>query len=218
MGFRGEALPSIGSVSLLSITSRARGQAEAYAIFVEGGAVDAVGPAAFPGPHGARVEVRDLFYPTPARLKFMKSERAETMAITEELKREAMAHEAVSFSLDVDGRRTLRLPAEAAGSQGRLARLAAIMGREFSENALAIDHEREGVRLSGFAGLPTFNRGNGTHQYFVRQRTSGPRPVAARGTARGLCGLAGPRPPSGSRPLCGNRYRAGGHQRASGQG
>ena len=171
LGFRGEALPSIGSVSLLSITSRARGQAEAYAIFVEGGAVDAVGPAAFPGPHGARVEVRDLFYPTPARLKFMKSERAETMAITEELKREAMAHEAVSFSLDVDGRRTLRLPAEAAGSQGRLARLAAIMGREFSENALAIDHEREGVRLSGFAGLPTFNRGNGTHQYlFVNGR------------------------------------------------
>ncbi|ACG79574.1 DNA mismatch repair protein MutL [Phenylobacterium zucineum HLK1] len=175
LGFRGEALPSIGSVARLSIASRARkadgSQAEAHAIFVEGGAVGAVSPAAFPGPHGARVEVRDLFYATPARLKFMKSERAEALAITEELKRQAMAHEAVSFALDVDGRRTLRLPAEAAGPDGRLARLSAIMGREFSDNALAIDHEREGVRLSGFAGLPTFNRGNAAHQYlFVNGR------------------------------------------------
>jgi len=171
LGFRGEALPSIGSVARLSITSRARGLADAHAIFVEGGAVGAVSPAAFPGPHGARVEVRDLFYATPARLKFMKSERAEALAITEELKRQAMAHEAVSFALDLDGRRTLRLPAEAKGPDGRLARLSAIMGREFSDNALAIDHEREGVRLTGFAGLPTYNRGNAAHQYlFVNGR------------------------------------------------
>ena len=171
LGFRGEALPSIGSVARLSIASRARGQAEAHAIFVEAGAVGAVSPAAFPVPHGARVEVRDLFYATPARLKFMKSERAEAMAIAEEIKRQAMAHEAVSFSLDLDGRRTLRLPAEPAGPEGRLARLAAIMGREFSDNALALEHEREGVRLSGFAGLPTYNRGNAAHQYlFVNGR------------------------------------------------
>lgn len=171
LGFRGEALPSIGSVARLSITSRARGLADAHGIFVEGGAVGAVSPAAFPGPHGARVEVRDLFYATPARLKFMKSERSEALAIGEELKRQAMAHEAVAFSLDLDGRRTLRLPAEAAGPDGRLARLSAIMGREFSDNALAIDHEREGVRLSGFAGLPTYNRGNAAHQYlFVNGR------------------------------------------------
>jgi DNA mismatch repair protein MutL len=171
MGFRGEALPSIGSVARLTITSRARGASDAHAIMVEGGAVSAVMPAAFPGPHGARVEVRDLFYATPARLKFMKSERSEALAITEELKRQAMAHEAVGFALDLDGRRTVRLPAEAKGPEGRLARLSAIMGREFSDNALAIDHEREGVRLSGFAGLPTFNRGNAAHQYlFVNGR------------------------------------------------
>jgi DNA mismatch repair protein MutL len=171
LGFRGEALPSIGSVARLSITSRARGLADAHALLVEGGAVGAVSPSAFPGPHGARVEVRDLFYATPARLKFMKSERSEAMAIAEELKRQAMAHEAVAFSLDIDGRRTLRLPAEAAGPNGRLARLSAIMGREFSDNAVAIGHEREGVRLSGFAGLPTYNRGNAAHQYlFVNGR------------------------------------------------
>jgi len=171
LGFRGEALPSIGSVARLSIASRARGLADAHSILVEGGAVGAVAPSGFPGPHGARVEVRDLFYATPARLKFMKSERAEALAIAEEIKRQAMAHEAVSFALDLDGRRTLRLPAESQGPEGRLARLSAIMGREFSENALAIDHEREGVRLTGFAGLPTFNRGNSAHQYlFVNGR------------------------------------------------
>jgi len=171
MGFRGEALPSIGSVARLSITSRAKGLADAHAIFVEGGAVGAVAPAGFPGPHGARVEVRDLFYATPARLKFMKSERSESQAIGEELKRQAMAHEAVGFALDIDGRRTLRLPAESPGDEGRLARLGAVMGREFSENALLIDHEREGVRLSGYAGLPTYNRGNAAHQYlFVNGR------------------------------------------------
>jgi len=171
LGFRGEALPSIGSVSRLSITSRARGLADAHAIFVDAGAVGAVTPAGFPGPHGARVEVRDLFYATPARLKFMKSERTEATAIAEELKRQAMAHETVSFSLDIDGRRTLRLQAEAPGPDGRLARLSAIMGREFSDNALALEHEREGVRLTGFAGLPTYNRGNAAHQYlFVNGR------------------------------------------------
>jgi DNA mismatch repair protein MutL len=171
MGFRGEALPSIGSVARLSIASRAKGAADAHAILVEGGAVGAVSPAAFPGPHGARVEVRDLFYATPARLKFMKSERAEALAITEELKRQAMAHEAVGFSLDIDGRRVLRLPPEHPGPQGRLARLAAVLGRDFQDNAIELDHVREGVRLSGFAGLPTYNRGNAAHQYlFVNGR------------------------------------------------
>jgi DNA mismatch repair protein MutL len=171
LGFRGEALPSIGSVARLSISSRAKGMADAHAIFVDAGAVGAVGPAAFPTPHGARVEVRDLFYATPARLKFMKSERSEALAITDELKRQAMAHEAVSFTLDIDGRRTLRLPAEAPGPEGRLARLSAVMGREFSDNALELDQEREGIRLTGFAGLPTYNRGNAGHQYlFVNGR------------------------------------------------
>jgi DNA mismatch repair protein MutL len=171
LGFRGEALPSIGSVARLTIASRAKGSADAFALLVDGGAVGPVGPSAFPGPHGARVEVRDLFYATPARLKFMKSERAESQAVVEEIKRQSMAHEAVAFTLDLDGRRTLRLPAEAPGPGGRLARLGAIMGREFADNALALDQEREGIRLTGYAGLPTLNRGNAGHQYlFVNGR------------------------------------------------
>jgi DNA mismatch repair protein MutL len=171
MGFRGEALPSIGSVSRLVITARAKGAADAFQLRVDGGAVSPVAPAGFPGPHGARVEVRDLFYATPARLKFMKSERSESLAIVEEVKRQAMAHEAVAFSLDLDGKKTLRLSAEQPGSEGRLARLAAVLGREFHENAIELDQEREGVRLSGFAGLPTYSRGNAQHQYlFVNGR------------------------------------------------
>jgi DNA mismatch repair protein MutL len=171
MGFRGEALPSIGSVARLSISSRAKGAKDAHSILVEGGQVGDVAPAAFPGPHGARIEVRDLFYATPARLKFMKSERAESLAITEEIKRQAMAHEAVGFSLDIDGRRVLRLPPEHPGPQGRLARLSAVLGRDFQDNAIEIDQTRDGVRLTGFAGLPTYNRGNAAHQYlFVNGR------------------------------------------------
>jgi DNA mismatch repair protein MutL len=170
LGFRGEALPSIGSVARLTITSRTAG-AEAHVIAVEGGDQRPVGPAGFPGQHGARVEVRDLFYATPARLKFMKSERAEAMAISDEVKRQAMAHEAVAFTLDLDGRTVLRLPAEAPGDEGRLRRLAALLGRDFEANALLIDQQRDGVRLSGYAGLPTYSRGNAAHQYlFVNGR------------------------------------------------
>jgi DNA mismatch repair protein MutL len=171
LGFRGEALPSIGAVARLAIASRARGAADAFGLKVDGGLVSGVGPAAFPGRHGARVEVRDLFYATPARLKFMKSERAEALAITEEIKRQAMAHEAAGFTLDLDGRRVLRLMRETPGPAGRLARLGAVLGREFEDNALLIDQERDGVRLTGYAGLPTYSRGNAAHQYlFVNGR------------------------------------------------
>ncbi|WP_336966950.1 DNA mismatch repair endonuclease MutL [Brevundimonas aurantiaca] len=175
LGFRGEALPSIGSVARLSITTRARSDSgdatEAWVIQVEGGATRPLTPAPFPGPHGARVEVRDLFYATPARLKFMKSERAEAMAISEEIKRQAMAHEAVAFTLSLDGKVALRLPAEHPGDEGRLKRLSALLGRDFEANALLIDQERDGVRLSGYAGLPTYSRGNAAHQYlFVNGR------------------------------------------------
>ena len=170
LGFRGEALPSIGSVARLSISARVKG-ADACRILVDAGAVGPVGPAAFPGPHGARIEVTDLFYATPARLKFMKSERAEALAVTEEVKRQAMAHEAVAFTLDLDGRRSLRFAAEAAGVEGRLRRLSEVLGRDFADNALLIDQTREGVRLTGYAGLPTYNRGNAQHQYlFVNGR------------------------------------------------
>jgi DNA mismatch repair protein MutL len=171
LGFRGEALPSIGSVARLTITSRPREGGEAHAITVEGGDQRPVAPAGFPGPHGARVEVRDLFYATPARLKFMKSERSEAMAISEEIKRQAMAHEGVAFTLDLDGKTTLRLPAEHPGDAGRLKRLAALLGRDFEANALLIDQARDNVRLTGYAGLPTYSRGNAGHQYlFVNGR------------------------------------------------
>lgn len=176
LGFRGEALPSIGSVARLTITTRARDEAdahknEAWAVTVDGGDQRPVAPAGFPGPHGARVEVRDLFYATPARLKFMKSERSEAMAISEEIKRQAMAHEAVAFTLSLDGKVTLRLPAEHPGFEGRLKRLGALLGRDFEANALLIDQERDGVRLSGYAGLPTYSRGNAAHQFlFVNGR------------------------------------------------
>lgn len=171
LGFRGEALPSIGSVARLSITTRSRDEKEAWAIQVEGGDTRPLSPAAFPGPHGARVEVRDLFYATPARLKFMKSERSEAMAISEEIKRQAMAHEAVAFTLSLDAKVTLRLPAEHPGDEGRLKRLSALLGRDFEANALLIDQERDGVRLTGYAGLPTYSRGNAAHQFlFVNGR------------------------------------------------
>jgi len=170
LGFRGEALPSIGSVARLSLTARTAGE-EAWAMQVNGGQAVGPAPAAFPGPHGARVEVRDLFYATPARLKFMKSARAEAMAVSDEIKRQAMAHEAVAFTLLLDGRPTLRLPAEPAGDPGRLRRLAALLGRDFEANALLIDQTRESLRLSGYAGLPTYSRGNAAHQFlFVNGR------------------------------------------------
>ncbi len=175
LGFRGEALPSIGSVARLTVTSRARtaegGAAAAWRLTVDAGALDGPAPAAFPGPHGTRVEVCDLFYATPARLKFAKGERAESMAVSEEVRRQAMAHPAVTFSLDIDGRRILRLPAEAQDDAGRLARLAAVLGRGFGEDSFALDQVRDGVRLHGRAGVPTASRGNAAHQYlFVNGR------------------------------------------------
>jgi len=115
--------------------------------------------------------VRDLFYATPARLKFMKSVRAEDMAIAEAVKRQALADATVAFHLDLDGRRTLRLPAEAQGPEGRLARIAAVLGRDFADNALALDQTRDGIRLTGHAALPTYSRGAAGHQYlFVNGR------------------------------------------------
>ncbi|MFN4023833.1 MAG: DNA mismatch repair endonuclease MutL [Hyphomonas sp.] len=172
MGFRGEALPSIASVSRMRIVSRAAGE-DAAEIGSEAGRIDGPGPAAFTGrgATGTRIDVNDLFHATPARLKFMRGERAETMAVTDTVKRLAMANPEVAFSLESNGRSLLRYPAEAAGGAGRLKRLGAIMGREFSDNAVAVDAAREGVRLSGFAGLPTLNRGNAQMQFlFVNGR------------------------------------------------
>lgn len=171
LGFRGEALPSIGSVSRLTITSRtAAGTDGAWMIAVTGGAISPPKPAA--GGPGTRVEVRDLFYATPARLKFLKSEQTEQAAITDSVKRLAMAHPEISFSLTHNGRRALDLGIEQddlLSAQG--ARLGAIMGRDFTANSIAIDARRDGLHLTGRAGLPTYHRGTAQMQYlFVNGR------------------------------------------------
>jgi DNA mismatch repair protein MutL len=170
MGFRGEALPSIGSVSRLTLTSRARGHADAWELCVEGGEVSPPKPAA--AREGTRIEVADLFYATPARLKFLKGERAETQAALDMLKRLAMAHPGVAFEVITDGKLSLRLSPEPGDLlEARLPRLAAVMGKDFRENAMPIEAERDGVRLSGYAGLPTYHRGTSTLQYlFVNHR------------------------------------------------
>ncbi|MBI1215223.1 MAG: DNA mismatch repair endonuclease MutL [Alphaproteobacteria bacterium] len=169
LGFRGEALPSIGAVSRLTITSRPRREdgslADAAAITVDAGKKSSPAPAALP--KGTRVEVRDLFYATPARLKFMKTPRTETQNVRDVVERLAMAYPDVHFTLTVDDKQTLDLPA-ATGDlyDRRLSRLRQIMGRDFAENALRLDAARDDVRLTGYASLPTLNRGTSQHQYF----------------------------------------------------
>jgi DNA mismatch repair protein MutL len=168
LGFRGEALAAIGAAARLAIASRARDAAEAFEIAVEGGRAAPVRPAALSA--GTRVEVRDLFFATPARLKFLKSERAEAAAITDVVKRLAMAHPEIRFALSGSDRTTLELAA-ATGDRARLTRLAQVMGADFAENSVAIRAEREGVRLAGFAGLPTIARANSLAQFlFVNGR------------------------------------------------
>jgi len=163
LGFRGEALPSIGSVARLSLKSRVAGAESGFEIAVCGGRLEGPRPAALN--QGTIAEVRDLFFATPARLKFMKTDRAEAMAVGDVVKRVAIAFPHIRFSLAGSDRTPLELPATGAGEDGMLERIAQVLGKEFSENALAIDAERDGVRLSGFAGIPSFNRGNALHQF-----------------------------------------------------
>ena len=174
MGFRGEALPSIGSVARLTIAAKTKDADAASAILVEGGAVGPVRPAAWGAlsAHGARIEVRDLFFATPARLKFMKSERSETLAVADMLKRLAMARPDVGFLLESDGRALLKVSAEPDPlGEGRKRRLAAILGADFAPNAIALDQTRGSARLTGFAGLPTYHRGTREFQHlFVNGR------------------------------------------------
>jgi DNA mismatch repair protein MutL len=166
LGFRGEALPSIGSVAKLSLLSRTAETSEGAEISVTGGKVAPVRPAA--ANRGTVVEVRDLFFATPARLKFLKSEKAEASAISDVVRRMAIAFPHVRFVLSGSDRTTLEFPAT---GEDRLARIAQVLGRDFRDNAIEIDAEREGVRLTGFAGVPTFNRGNSLNQFaFVNGR------------------------------------------------
>ncbi|MYM55660.1 DNA mismatch repair endonuclease MutL [Thalassovita mangrovi] len=173
-GFRGEALPSLGAVGRLTITSRAAG-GDAAQISVTGGAMGPVKPAALN--QGTVVELRDLFYATPARLKFLRTDRAETQAIGDVVKRLAMAEPFIGFTLrDVsgggEGRVTFRADPESGDLFDALhGRLARVLGAEFAENALKIDAEREGFMLTGYAALPTYSRGSAVAQFlFVNGR------------------------------------------------
>ena len=167
-GFRGEALPSLGAVGRLTITSRAAGFDGAQ-ISVSGGAMSDVKPAALNA--GTVVELRDLFFATPARLKFMRTDRAETQAVSDVIKRLAMAEPSIGFALrDVsqgDTRLMFRVDPESGDLFNALhGRLARILGQDFAENALAIDTESDGLRLTGYAALPTYSRGAAVMQFF----------------------------------------------------
>ena len=165
LGFRGEALPSIGAVSRMRIVSRPPGVANAWEITVEAGAKHAPVPAAYPA--GTRVEVRDLFFATPARLKFLKTPRTERDLALDAVRRLARAYPGIAFTVTGDEERLLLRLAAAAEATGRRMRLAALLGRDFAENSVEIDAERGGFRLSGLAGLPTLNRALPRDQYLV---------------------------------------------------
>ncbi len=169
LGFRGEALPSIGSVASLEIFSRAIDAAQGARIRVDQGLKEPVAPVA--QPQGTRVEIRDLFAATPARLKFLKTDRAEARACADVAQRLAMAHQGVRFSFSATEAASFDLPACGPGEEGLLSRLSAIMGKEFRPNALGVDAAREGFGLLGFAGLPTWHRASASAQYlFVNGR------------------------------------------------
>jgi DNA mismatch repair protein MutL len=168
LGFRGEALPSIGSVARLVIRSKAVGSDNGNEIVVDGGAITGPRPAA--ANQGTMVEVSGLFRNVPARLKFLKSDRAEANAITETIKRIALSQPSVGFTLSGGDRTTLELPATGNGGDALIARIAQVLGREFRENAVEIAAEKEGVRLAGFASLPAYNRASGTQQFFYVNR------------------------------------------------
>lgn len=168
LGFRGEALPSIGSVARLTISTRTRDDDSGWCVSVEGGLVAEPKPAAVAV--GTIVDVRDLFFATPARLKFLKSDRAETTAITDIVRRLALAHPEVRFVLTGSDRARTDYPARD-GDDADVMRIADVIGRDFVDNALVIDAGREGVRLEGLIGRPTFHRANTLQQFlFVNGR------------------------------------------------
>lgn len=177
LGFRGEALPSIGSVSRLTLLSRRPQDETAWKLFVEGGVKHEPEPAS--GTLGTRVEVRDLFYATPARLKFLKSATTETSYIVEILHRLAMVNPKIFFSLKDDKRSLFSLSA-LEGEGDLRQRVTDIMGREFAENVVRVEAARGGLKLCGYAGIPTFSRANAQHQYlFVNQRPVKDKALAA---------------------------------------
>jgi DNA mismatch repair protein MutL len=165
LGFRGEALPSIGSVSRMLLTSRLVNSGAAHVLRVDSGQTQNLKPAALA--FGTEIEVRDLFYATPARLKFLKADHTETAEAADVVRRLALAHPATGFSFVTEERRTIDV-GSGDTAENRAAR---ILGREFMENAVAFSTEREGVRLEGFAALPTYSRAQGSMQFaFVNGR------------------------------------------------
>jgi DNA mismatch repair protein MutL len=169
LGFRGEALPSIGAVSRLTLTSRTNASSEGWKISVEGGILGTLEPTPFA--KGTRIEVRDLFFAIPARLKFLKTPATETTHVVEIVQRLAMAYEQITFILKADQRTLLSLDAVARTPEGQLKRVSEIMGSDFFENALPVDAEREGFKMTGFISLPTLNRSNAQMQFlFINGR------------------------------------------------
>src|SRR5579885_814342 len=165
LGFRGEALPSIGAVARLAITTRHRSEPHAWTVAVDAGLKSEVKPAALT--QGTTVEVRDLLYATPARLKFLKADRSEAEAVRDVVRRLAMSRPDVSFTLAGEE----RAPITWAPAADNLARLGDVLGQDFRANAFAVSAEREGVEIKGFAGLPTLSRANSLGQYlFVNGR------------------------------------------------
>ncbi len=169
-GFRGEALAALAGVARMTITSRPEGQETAFSIQAEGGKVEGPAPAA--GARGTRIEIRELFFATPARLKFLKTERGEAQAARDMVERLAMACPEIAFTLAVDGRQALNLGVASGDLFERVERrIGQIMGKAFAENALLVDTDRDGIRLFGPIGLPTESRPNGRYQHlFVNQR------------------------------------------------
>ena len=169
LGFRGEALPSIGAVAKLNIITRHAGEPHAWSLTVEGGTKSAIVPAALSG--GTRVEVSDLFYATPARLKFLKTDRTEAEAIREVARRLAMARPDIAITLAGEERAPVTWAAALPGAAERLTRLGDILGADFRANAIEVGAEREGVLIEGFAGAPSLTRANALGQYlFVNGR------------------------------------------------
>lgn len=197
-GFRGEALPSIASVSRMTVTSRARGGDDAWTLAVEGGESAAPRPASIT--EGTDIEVRDLFFATPARLKFLKATRTEADYAFEVVERLAMANPHVDFTWQEDDKRPIRFAAEQGGllsdDEATKNRLADVLGADFMDNAAQVALERGDVRLSGFAGLPTFHKATTRHQFlFVNGR-----PVRDRVLLSAVRGAYGDVLPSGRHP------------------
>jgi DNA mismatch repair protein MutL len=163
MGFRGEALASVSSVSRFVMTSRARGQDAAFRIEVDGGKLQAARPAQHP--QGTSAEVRDLFYNVPARRKFMRAERTEFAHIDDLLKSLALARGSVEFRLSHNGK-PVRIWKAARDEQAALQRVAEVLGDEFPAQSLRVDHAAAGLHLSGWVGLPTASRAQADSQYF----------------------------------------------------